>query len=146
MITSRIRERPSAAPASPRRAGLPGRAGFSLLEMLGASVVLAVGLVIVTESVSSGLTASTRVDRQLFAGQLAADRLNRAAAGEYSALPQEGKNPLGGVEYHWRLQEGRHEGGLRSVLCSVRWTSRGRQQIVTLDRQLPAGREGEQTR
>lgn len=146
MITSRTRERPSTVPARPRRSGLPGRTGFSLLEMLVASVVLAVGLVIVTESISSGLTASTRVDRQLFAGQLAADRLNRAAAGEYSALPQEGKSPLGGVEYHWRLQERRHEGGLRSLLCSVRWTSRGRQQTVTLGRQLPAGQEGEPTR
>lgn len=145
MIRSRTRERASAAPASPRRAGLPGRAGFSLLEMLVASVVLAVGLVIVTETISSGLGASTRVERELLAGRLAADRLNRAAAGEYSALPQEGKSRFGGVEYRWRLQEGRHEGGLRSLLCSVRWTSRGRQQIVTLDRQLPAGREGEQT-
>ncbi len=129
-------------PAELRRARPRARAGFSLLELLVAAVVLAVGLVIVTESLSSGLTASAGVDRRLFAGQLAADRLSRAAAGEYPSFPQEGQSRQGGVEYHWELREGQRQGVLRSVLCSVAWVSRGRREMLTLSRELPPEPEG----
>ena len=142
MITPPRQDSPSLASALARGPGPTERAGFSLLEMLVASAVLAVGLVIVTESISAGLTASTSVDRLFHAGQLAADRLNRAAAGEYATLPHEGKRRFEGVEYRWRLEEGDSQGGLRLVLCNVQWTSRGRRHMVTLGRRLLLEQDG----
>ena len=144
MSAPRRNGRGSMAAGPGRPARTKRKAGFSLLEMLVASAVLAVGLVIVTESISSGLTVSTGVDRELFARQLAADRLNRAAAGEYAPLPRAGRVSSGGVQYYWRVQAGGQQRGLRSALCVIRWTTRGRRQTVTLSRQLPPSQEGGQ--
>ncbi|KPK85171.1 MAG: hypothetical protein AMJ81_04010 [Phycisphaerae bacterium SM23_33] len=106
--------------------------------MLVAAVVLAVGLVMVAESISAGLTAAARTERRLFAGRLAADRLNRAAAEAPAALPQEGQTHLAGVAYHWKVQQARSQGGLGRLVCTVRWKSRGWQRTVTLERLVPA--------
>jgi hypothetical protein len=106
--------------------------------MLVAAVVLAVGLVIVTESISTGLTAAARTERRLVARRLAADRLNRAAAEDGPALPRQGQTRFTGVAYSWRVLEGPPRDGLRHLLCTVRWRTRGRQRTVTLERVVPA--------
>jgi prepilin-type N-terminal cleavage/methylation domain-containing protein len=128
----------SGASASWAPAGRRRSRGFSLLEMLVAAAVLAVGLVIVTESISAGLTAATRTERRLFAGRRAADRLNRAAAEPSSALPGEGQSRWAGVPHHWRVEQAGARNGLRHLRCTVAWQSRGRQRTVSLERFVPA--------
>jgi len=129
-------------PVSPARADGARRRGFSLLEMLVAAVVLAVGLVIVTESISSGVSAAARTERRFFAGQLAADRLNRAASGEYAALPQEGETRAAGVRYRWEVEQAPWQGRIGLLRCTVRWESRGREQTATLSRFVSPARRG----
>jgi len=111
--------------------------------MLVAAVVLAVGLVIVTGSISAGATAATRSERRLLARQIAADRLNRAAAGEYPALPAEGQTAVAGVSYRWRVTEADSDGGLVTVICDVHWRARGRERKLMLSRvvHVPVGGE-----
>ena len=119
-----------------RRAG-----GFSLLEMMVAATVLAVGLVIVTECISSGLTAGARAERRLTASQLAADRLNRAAAG-VAASAHASTVRIAGLDYHWEIRESTDAKSLRKLRCIVRWRSRGERRMVSLDRSLPSAPAG----
>jgi len=129
---------PAGPSASRRRRGR----GFSLLEMLLAAAVLAAALLIVMESISFALTAAARMDRDQIAYRIAADRLERAAAGEYPSLPAEGQSGLAGAEYRWRVQAGPEADGLRPLRCIVRWESLGRGRTVMLSRHLPSRQEG----
>jgi len=114
--------------------------------VIAAAVVLAVALAVVVESISLSLSSARRIWRQSAAYNLAADKLNRACAGQFSTMPAEGRDALNGASYHWRLQQqwGRSD-GLEHMACTVSWQGRGRQRSVTVQRRRlrPAkGNEG----
>jgi len=123
------------------RRPLHGAGAFSLLEMVVASVILAAGLVVVLESVSSGLEASGRTDREAIAHRIAADRLNRAAAGESPDLGAEHSLSRRGTEYRWHVEEIASSGGPggRALRCTVQWRARNERRRVVLERRVPAG-------
>jgi len=118
-----------------------GARAFSLLELVVASVILAAGLVVVLESVSSGIEASGRTDREAIAHWMAADRLNRAAVGESSDLSAEHTERMRGTEYRWRVEELTSGGGAngRTLRCTVQWRVRDERREVVLERRVSAG-------
>jgi len=121
------------SPGLARRAPRPG--GFSLLEILAATVVLAGALVIVLESVASGQSATARLQRQMAAHSLAGDVLDRAAAGESDPLPQQGRTNMHGTEFRWAVTDSpARRAGLRQLTCLVRWQCQGQEQSVALYR------------
>ena len=116
------------------------RRAFSLLEAIIATTVLAVAMVIVMESLSTGLSASVDTGREAAAHDLAADRLNRVACDAKSA--ESGETSVGGVGYLWRVEEGDQPGaGLRRILCTVTWQRMGRKREVKLQRIVSARRK-----
>jgi len=114
-------------------------AGFTLLEVIAATVVLAVGLAVVIESISLSLSGAAVVERSCTAHNLAADKLNRACAGDLPSLPNKGQEGLGGASYDWCIEETEEDAkGLRTVICTVSWKSRGQQRTVTVRRRQPS--------
>ncbi len=122
-----------------RRAGPFWRTrGFTLLEVLVAGIVLAVGAVVVLETISSSLSAAGALHRRAAGREIAADLLSKAAAGAMADLPQTGEQWRDGIVYRWTvrlLPAG--DGPLQRLSCTVEWVGRsaGRPtRSVTLDR------------
>ena len=114
------------------------RGGFTLLELLLASVVLAAGLAIVVDGISVGTHASQRTRRQAAALHLAADRLAITAAD--AAGPDAGQDFRCGMLYDWTIdRRGHADPRLEVLVCEVRWTARGRDRTVSLQRVVRIG-------
>ena len=117
-------------------------AGFTLLEVITATVVLAVGLAVIMESISLSLSSAAVVERKCTAHNVAADKLTRACAGELSSLPRSGRDSLSGASYDWSVGETEENTeGLRAVTCTVSWNSRGQRRTIAIRRWRPTGRE-----
>ncbi len=113
-------------------------AGFTLMEALVASVVLATGLLLVLQAITSSVGASGRVSSQVEAHALAADQLAQAVAGALPALPAEGIEQRGPVLYEWRVERIGTEGRLDRLRAEVRWSRQGQDHAITLHRRALA--------
>ena len=102
---------------------------------MAAAVVLAVAMAAITESISSSLSAATRVRRETMAYDVAADRLHRACAAAGPTMTTEGAQIRDGAEFRSRVKpELSDEDGLEHLSCTVSWTSVGEAPSVTLHR------------
>ncbi|MBS3734630.1 MAG: type II secretion system protein [Phycisphaerae bacterium] len=117
------------------------RAGFSLLEVLVAAVILGGALVVILGSISGSLLAEGRAARLEGAYTVADDALNRAAAGAVGALPADRRRDLGGVTYQWRVERVTGADG-EMLRCVVTWRQRNRRRRITLQRLAPPQDEG----
>lgn len=112
--------------------------GFSLLEVLVATVILATGIAIVTGALATNQVTGARARRQSTAYDLAADVLDRAAAGELKDRT-EGERTEGPVAFGWRLEWVADDAPLRRLRCVVSWADRGADRQVALERNVLAG-------
>jgi len=116
------------------------RTAFSLLEVLVATVILAAGIAIVAGALATNQVTAARAGRQVAAYDLAADLLDRAAAGEL-ADRTEGEEHAAATVFRWRLEES-DDDALRTLRCVVGWSDRGTEREVAMERSvLPAPEE-----
>ena len=108
--------------------------GFSLLEVLVAGVVLTVGVVLVMEGIAGGLAASWRISSRSEAQNLAAELLDRAAAGEIDPLPVSEDRRRGSVVYKCRLERSGQADAVDTIVCRLQWRSGGRTESLVLRR------------
>lgn len=82
-----------------------GARGFTLLEILVALTILAVGLAAASRAVSASTEASGALRQRLVASWIAEDRLALLRAGhEWPAMGQtEGERDIGNRHFTWRL-------------------------------------------
>jgi prepilin-type N-terminal cleavage/methylation domain-containing protein len=110
------------------------RKGFTLMEVLLAAVILAVGLTAALESLRYGLSACRRAARKAHGHALGAEILNRATTGEIRSLPASDDRRIGGVVYTWRVRRGEQAEDIAQVVCEVKWAARGAADSLTLER------------
>ena len=115
--------------------------GFTLLEVLVASVVLTLGLILTLQSITAGLAAAGRTARLAEARAVAADMLNRAAAGA-EPIPASGDETRGVIVYSWRLAWDSQIAHARQAVCRVEWDYRRRRQSLSLSRLIAPDRQG----
>ena len=124
------RVRPTPRPRRP----IPPREGFSLLEIVLATVVLGTALVIVAEGINQGLWAASWTAQQQVAHRLASESLARVRAQPAAALPTEGTEDIGQVTYRWRVESmGAGPAGSTRVVSTVTWTRRNETVQLRLD-------------
>lgn len=110
------------------------RRGFTLLEMLVASVVLATGAVVAMQCITASVAASVDLGYRSQAQRLAASQLARASAGDLPTLPATGQEQRGAITYDWRVEQRSVATGLRQLTCSVQWTRGEKTQRFQLQR------------
>lgn len=114
--------------------------GFTLLEVLVASVVLTLGVLLVLQSVTGAMGAAGRIERRSRAQWAAADVLAGVAAGEI-APGASGEEVRLGTDYRWRTETEPAGPGRRRLICEVTWMQAGAERSIRLAR-LQATRGG----
>ena len=110
------------------------REGFTLMEVLVASVILGVGLTAALASLRGGLSVCRRAARRAQGHALGAEILNRATVGEIRSLPASDDRRIGGVVYTWRIHRGQQAEDVTQIVCEVAWAARGSADSLTLER------------
>lgn len=106
-----------------------GKRGFSLIEVLCAIVVLGVGIVGLTQGLTTALSASKESELQSEAALLAAGRIETLRAdGYYIDGTEEGDGEEGLDQFHWEQTISRTDlEGLHEVSVAVRLGQSGKQ-------------------
>jgi general secretion pathway protein I len=121
----------------------PSQAGFSLIEVIVAILILGVALVTLTEGVTSALTSSKTSELQTTAAMLAAGQIETLrATGDYPDGETEGDFGDEFPQYRWAQTIGDTDvSGLHGVDVSVQDSRTGKDiyDLKTLLFQLPQG-------
>jgi prepilin-type N-terminal cleavage/methylation domain-containing protein len=107
--------------------------GFSLLEVLVATVILSIGVVFLFPSFFMAADALVNTRERLTVQSWAENRLWESArtleqVGGGVVLSDAGEVLLGKKTYAWEMESGEVDPGLSSLSLTVRWTSGGRMQ------------------
>ncbi len=132
----------SSQPITPRRTSRAGNAtgGFTLLEVIASTGILAVALVVVLNSISLSIRQASSTRRTAAAYELAAEKLHRTCAGEFLSLPVSGQNSSQGLPYRWRVEkQAADTEALDLLCCEVTWHSGGASRSIRLYRRVLAG-------
>jgi prepilin-type N-terminal cleavage/methylation domain-containing protein len=123
----RVRGTTSRAAQSPRLNGRRAhRAGFTLVEVLAAMIILGIVLPVAMRGVSLSLAAASNAKHTSEAAQLADQKL-----GELVITGQWQQSGMGGdftpdhPDYHWTMQSEQRDYGLNEVRVRVPWMQRG---------------------
>ena len=121
----------------------PSQAGFSLIEVIVAILILGVALVALTEGVTSALTSSKASELQTTAAMLAAGQIETLrATGDYSDGETEGDFGDEFPQYRWTQTIGDTDvSGLHDVDVVVNDSQTGKElyDLKTLLFELPQG-------
>lgn len=120
-------------------------AGFSLVEVLIALLLLVVGVAAVTTGFTEGHRVANEVDRRQQAVRLAQAKVVEKLAQDYDAIAAPtgaderledtvlfGEDEVGGVSRRWVVEKGQPAPGLARVWVTVRWVRRGSVQTYRL--------------
>lgn len=128
-----------------RRSEEADEAGFSLLEVLIALLLLVVGVAAVTTGFTQGHRVASEVGLRQQAFRLAHTKATEKLAQDYGtiAVPTSaderiegavlfGEDTVGGVSRRWAVEKDRPAPGLARVWVTVRWVRRGSIQTFCL--------------
>ncbi|MCS6863129.1 MAG: type II secretion system GspH family protein [Abditibacteriales bacterium] len=113
----------------------PRQSGFTLLELMVALVILALGIVGLMRAVSQGMAATAQIRDVTTATTLAQMKMEELAS-HIADLPAESRGDFGdeAPEFSWRaVAEETDIAGLKKITVFVFWQRGNRQQSVTLE-------------
>ncbi len=113
----------------------PRQSGFTLLELMVALVILALGIVGLMRAVSQGMAATAQI-RDVTAATTLAQMKMEELASNVMDLPAESNGDFGdeAPEFSWRaVAEETDIEGLKKITVTVLWQRGNRQQSVTLE-------------
>lgn len=111
------------------------QSGFTLLELMVALVILALGIVGLMRAVSQGMAATAQI-RDVTAATTLAQMKMEELASNVADLPAESSGNFGdeAPEFSWRaMAEETDIEGLKKITVVVLWQRGNRQQSVTLE-------------
>ena len=117
----------------PRRDRRGTRAGFTLVEVLAALVIMAVVLPVAMRGISLALAAASSAKHLTEASTLAESKLNQIVAeGGTTSTATSGNFDPDYPGYEWTLQTAARDYGLTEFDLTVTWTERGQQKSLLL--------------
>ena len=116
-----------------RRRRRTAAAGFTLVEVLAAMVIMAIVLPVALKGVSLALAAASSARHMTEASSLAESKLNQIVAeGGATSTATCGDFAPDYPGYQWTLQTAARDYGLTELDLTVTWTERGQQKQLLL--------------
>jgi general secretion pathway protein I len=104
------------------------RAGFTLIEVLAALVILGIVLPVAMRGVSLSLAAASNAKHMNEAAQLADQKLGEmVVTGQWQQSGGGGDFSPDHPDYHWTVQSEQRDYGLNEVRVRVTWQQRGQE-------------------